>query len=122
MRDKLGDKQRLQHILEAILEIEEFVSEVTEIDFSKNRMMQQACVRNFGIIGEAANHLTADIKDKYSSVNWSAVKGFRNIIVHEYFKVNVTVVWQLIHVDLVEIKQIVEQALNDFEETKNSKY
>jgi len=64
MRDKLGDKQRLQHIFEAILEIEEFVSEVTEIDFSKNRMMKQACVRNFGIIGEAANYFTADLKDK----------------------------------------------------------
>ena len=118
MRGSLGNKHRLQHILEAIAELEDFVEEISFSDFEANRMMQQACVRNLMIIGEATNHISADIKDKYNTVDWSGIKGFRNIIVHEYFKVNKAVVWKIIHDNLQALKPIIVQALKDFEETK----
>jgi uncharacterized protein with HEPN domain len=119
MRDKIGDKHRLQHILDAIAELDDFVEGVAFPDFEVNRMMQQACVRNLMIIGEAANHLTAETKDKYNQVDWSGLKGFRNIIVHEYFKVNTAIVWKLIHNNLPDIKQVIEQALKGFEEANS---
>lgn len=116
MRDKIADKQRLQHILKAILELEDFVKEINFEEFNKNRMMQQACVSNLMIIGEAASHLTADIKDKYNTVDWLKIKGLRNVIVHEYYKVDTNLIWQLIHNNLPDIKQIVVQAFKDLEE------
>ena len=119
MRGNLGDKHRLQHILDAISELEGFVNGVTITDFEANRMMQQACVSDLMIIGEASNHLSATIKDKYISIDWAGIKGFRNIIVHEYFKVNTVIVWQLIHNNLPDLKNVVMQALQDLEEAKN---
>lgn len=116
MRDKIGDKHRLHHILDAIAELDDFVEGISFLDFEANRMMQQACVRNLMIIGEATNHISAAIKDKYNTVDWLGIKGFRNIIVHEYFKVNKAVVWQLIHNNLPDLKKVIEQALKDLEE------
>jgi len=119
MRDKIADKQRLQHILKAISELESFVKGVTFEAFSQNRMMQQACVSNLMIIGEATGHLTIDIKEKYNSVDWVRIRGLRNIIVHEYFKVDIPLVWQIIHTNLYKLKTVCEQALKDIEEADN---
>ncbi len=119
MRDKIADKQRLQHILKAISELESFVEGVTFEDFAQNRMMQQACVSNIMIVGEASGHLTIGIKEKYNSVDWTRIKGLRNIIVHEYFKVDIPLTWQIIHHNLSELKSVSEQALKEFEETNN---
>jgi len=119
MRDKIGNKHRLQHILDAIIELEDFVKDANLPDLEANRMMQQACVRNLMIVGEASNHLSADLKDQYNTVDWPGIKGFRNIIVHEYFKVNTTLVWHLIHHNLPELKVIIKQALKDFEGANN---
>ena len=63
MRDKIADKQRLQHILKAISELKGFIAVVTFEEFNRNRMMQLVCVSNLIIIGEATGHLTADIKE-----------------------------------------------------------
>jgi len=119
MRDKIADKQRLQHILKAISELESFVKGVIFEEFNRNRMMQLACVSNLMIIGEATGHLTIDIKEKYNSIDWVRIKGLRNIIVHKYFKVDIPLVWQIIHNNISELKSVSAQALNDFEETNN---
>jgi len=117
MRDKIADKQRLQHILKAISELESFVEGVPFEEFNRNRMMQLACVSNLTIIGEATGHLTVDVKEKYNSVDWPRIKGLRNIIVHEYFKVDIPLVWQVIHNNISELKIVIQQAFKDFEET-----
>jgi len=119
MRGKIADKQRLQHILKAISELESFVGGVTFEAFNGNRMMQQACVSNLTIIGEATSHLTVNVKEKYNSVDCVRIKGLRNIIVHEYFKVDIPLVWQIIHNNLPELKEVVVQALTDLERTNN---
>ncbi len=93
MRAKLDDKQRLQHISEAIFEIESFIEGTIYDGFSANRMMQQACVRDLEIIGEASNHLTPTLKNKYNTVDWQQVKAFRNVVAHEYYKIDTKVVW-----------------------------
>lgn len=116
MRGKLGDKQRLQHILKAILELEAFTDGVTYPEFCINRMMQQACVSNFGIIGEATNHLSSELKSKYDTIDWSGVKSFRNVIVHEYFKIDIQVVWQVIQDNLPELKWKIQKIITDLSE------
>lgn len=88
MRNKLGDLQRLQHMADAISEIEEFTKGVSVASFSENRMMVLACVKCFEVIGEAVGHLSEEVKSENSSIDWRNVKAFRNLMVHEYFNVS----------------------------------
>ena len=62
MRSSLGDKIRLQHILDAILEIESYLIDVDFNTFLENIMMKFACIKQMEIIGEASNHVSEDVK------------------------------------------------------------
>jgi uncharacterized protein with HEPN domain len=88
MKNKLGDKARLEHILNAIEEIESFIKDLDLDGFLNNSLFQSATTRQIEIIGEAANKLSDEMKQKYSEVDWRGIAGFRNILVHEYFDID----------------------------------
>ena len=104
MRNSLGDKARLLHILDAIKEIETYIAECTFDDFSSNSMMKYAVVKQLEIIGESARSISKDIKSQYSDIDWKAIIAMRNILVHEYFGINERVVWQTAKNDLPSFK------------------
>jgi uncharacterized protein with HEPN domain len=68
------------------LSFEEFVAEPKTVD---------AVVRNFEIIGEAANRLPEEYKDSHPETDWFRIRGFRNRIVHDYFGIDYSIVWQI---------------------------
>lgn len=104
MQDRLGDKVRLQHILDAILETENYIKDV-EIDiFTTNSMMFNATVRQLEIIGEAANRLTEQIQIENTSIPWRQIVGLRNMIIHEYFGIDKVLVWNVVKQNLPELK------------------
>ena len=70
MRSKLGDKVRLQHILDAILEIENYLVDANFFMFMQNSMMRFACIKQMEIIGEAVNHISDKTKNQFSSIEW----------------------------------------------------
>lgn len=113
MRNSLGDKARLQHIYEAMLEIELYVQESSYEVFQSNTMMQFACVKQLEIIGEAANHLTSHFKKLYSEIHWREIIDLRNLLIHEYFGIDTKIVWDIITTDIVslkpQVKEIIEQ-------------
>jgi uncharacterized protein with HEPN domain len=113
MRNRLGDKTRLQHIYDAILEIESYVQEYSYDFFQSNTMMHYACVKQLEIIGEAANHLTDHFKLLYSEIPWREIIDLRNLLIHEYFGIDTKIVWDIIKTDIVSlkphIKEIIEQ-------------
>lgn len=104
MRGKLGDKIRLMHILDAIEEIESYVSHVDFDVFMENSMMRFACIKQMEIIGEASNHMSTETKEKFSNIEWSQIVGMRNVFVHEYFGIDSSLVWEIIKNDLPELK------------------
>ncbi len=104
MRNRLGDKARLQHILDSILEIEKYTSEKNFLEFTENSMMKFASIKQMEIIGEASNHISIDIKSKFSSIEWSQLIGMRNVFVHEYFGIDSSIIWEIIKNDLPELK------------------
>lgn len=104
MRGKSGDIVRLQHIFDAILEIESYVLDKRFSDFQENSMMRFACIKQMEIIGEAGNHISDEIKLQFSTIEWSQIIGMRNILVHEYFGVDSKIVWEIIQKDLPELK------------------
>jgi uncharacterized protein with HEPN domain len=105
MRGERGDKVRLQHILEAIREIENYIVGVNYSDFSQNSMMRFATVKQIEIIGEATNHISNDTKEKYPEVRWRQIVGLRNILVHEYFSVDSAIIWDIVENDLPKFKE-----------------
>lgn len=112
MRGKLGDKVRLQHILDSILEIESYINSSEYSNFSENSMMKFATIKQLEIIGEASNHLSDEIKLKFSDVEWTQIVGMRNIFVHEYFGIDSNIVWEIIKSDLPKLKEKIIVIIN----------
>lgn len=112
MKEKLGDKQRLQHIIEAISEIESYTQNVKLEEFLANSMMRFASVKQVEIIGEAASIITKETKNRFSDVEWSKIVGMRNVLVHEYFGIDAELVWQVIIEDIPILKSKIQQVIN----------
>ncbi|UOY05912.1 DUF86 domain-containing protein [Muricauda sp. SCSIO 64092] len=69
-------------------------------DFEKDEKTVDAVIRNFEIIGEAANRLDDTYKSDNPEIEWDRMRGFRNRIIHEYFGIDLEIVWQIIEDDL----------------------
>jgi len=78
MRGKIGDKERLGHILDTIAEIEGYTINVELKDFLANSMMRFASIKKFEIIGEAANYITPETKALFSDIEWKQIVGMRH--------------------------------------------
>ena len=85
MKGQLSDKARLNHILDAIQAIEGYVKDISFAEFSDSSEKTFATVKQFEIIGEAANRITAPTRQIDSSIKWSMIIGLRNILVHDYY-------------------------------------
>ncbi|MEC3964148.1 DUF86 domain-containing protein [Flagellimonas halotolerans] len=72
-------------------------------DFEDDGKTVDAVIRNFEIIGEAANRLSEDYKSDNPEIEWNHLRGFRNRIVHEYFGIDLEIVWQIIEDDLLNL-------------------
>jgi uncharacterized protein with HEPN domain len=90
----------LDDICEAIDRIEQYISGMSYDIFSNDRKTVDAVVRNLEIIGEASNRLPDDFKDKHTQIEWYKVVGLRHRIVHEYFGIDLKIVWQILQKDL----------------------
>lgn len=115
MKGSHGDLARLLHIYEAIIEIEKYLSDNDYHVFMSNSMMRFACIKQMEILGEAANHITDQTKSRFPDIQWRQIIGMRNILVHEYFGIDTTLVWQIIKKDLGPLKIEVRRILDDFE-------
>jgi uncharacterized protein with HEPN domain len=111
MRSDLSDNARLQHILEAISEIESYVQGIDFNLFVKDSKTRFATIKQLEI-GEAVNHLTPSLLEQFNEINWRAVQSFRNVMVHEYFSVNIETVWNTVFEDLPPLKSTVSRMLN----------
>jgi uncharacterized protein with HEPN domain len=104
MTDRLGDKVRLQHILDAIGEIESYTKGVDFAQFSTNSMLFSACVRQLEIVGEAVNRLSDDLIANNPDVEWRKVTGLRNMLIHEYFGLDDKLIWNIIQRNIPDLK------------------
>jgi uncharacterized protein with HEPN domain len=112
MRD---DRLYLSNIKECIERIESYTLDGKET-FLQTIIIQDAVIRNFEIIGEATKRLSTELKAAYQDVPWQQVAGFRDVLIHDYLKVNLNRVWGVIEQNLPELKAIVEAILQDGEE------
>lgn len=96
---------RIKDILQAIGDIQEYTKDMTASEFKKNKLVFAAVVRNLEIIGEASVHIPRTLRDAHPDVPWKQMIAMRNIMIHEYFGVNIGIVWQAVQKDLPALKQ-----------------
>ena len=101
-------------MLQAIERIRRYTKGKTFYDFIADDMMYYAVVKNIEILGEASNMLTEDFRDAHPNTPWKLVNGMRNYIVHEYFQVDNTVIWDVIQNDLPQLENQVTNYLKEF--------
>ncbi|KHG39078.1 MULTISPECIES: DUF86 domain-containing protein [Nostocales] len=94
----------LSNIQECIERIEEYTKGGKE-EFMQTKMIQDAVIRNFEIIGEATKRLSPELRSKYSDVPWQQMAGLRDVLIHDYLKVNLNLVWQIIEQNLSDLKR-----------------
>ena len=85
----------VEDIIDSANKIIEYTHSLSFEDFTKDSKTIDAVIRNFEIIGEAANRLPEDFKDKHPGVDWHRIRGFRNRIVHDYFGIDYSIVWEI---------------------------
>ena len=90
----------LMDILDSGNAITEYVKDMSFDDFCNDRKTYSAVVREFEIIGEAVGKLPDELKQRRSDVEWQDIKDFRNMLIHEYFGVDLEIVWKVIQDDL----------------------
>ncbi len=103
---------RLEDILEAINRIQRYTASLDFANFQKDEKTIDAVVRNLEIIGEAAKHIPPKIEKKYPDIPWSEMKGMRNVLSHEYFGVNVSILWQTVQHDLPPLVRLLRELLD----------
>ncbi|MBI4278793.1 MAG: DUF86 domain-containing protein [Armatimonadetes bacterium] len=104
MRD---DLERLRHILEAIQNIERYVGRGKKA-FLSDELLQVWMVRHIEIIGEAARATSSVFRENYPEIPWHDVIGMRHVLVHDYFGVDLDIVWQVVEHDLPDLKRKIE--------------
>ena len=110
------DKVYLKHILDAISNIEKFMKGVSKEAFSSNIEKQYAVLRGLEIIGEATKSLSEELKTKYPQVPWKEIAGMRDKLIHQYFGVDLELVWETIRKDLPKLKNPIIRILKEIEE------
>ena len=113
MREARKDIIRLEHIVQAIERIKRYTLGKRFDDLVKDDMMYYAVVKNIEIIGEAANLLTNEFKSEHPDTQWKLITGMRNYIVHEYFQVDNTVIWDVIQNDLPYLEAQIKDYLKN---------
>ena len=105
----------LEDIIDAIEKIEKYTQNIDFDKFSKNDMVIDAVIRNFEVIGEATKKIPAEIKEKYPEVEWKEAMGFRNVLIHDYFGIDIEAVWDTLQKNLPTFKKHI---LNVFKDQK----
>lgn len=96
----------LEDIIESITHIEKYTQGVTFEQFEKDEYMQDAVIRRFEIIGEAAKRIPDDVKQTHSEIPWKLVTGMRDVLIHNYNEVNLDRVWKTLTKDLPLLKSL----------------
>ena len=104
------DKVYLLHIRDAIQSIFDYTAAGKE-NFLKTKLIQDGVIRNLEIIGEAVKNVSDALKSKYKDMRWKQIAGMRDKMIHQYFGVNLEIVWEVVAKDLPPLQKKIEEIL-----------
>jgi|SRR3989304_4232487 len=102
-----------EDIVESIDKIREYIKDLSFEDFELNSLVVDAVTRNIEIIGEASKNIPPEIQLKFKDIPWQKIKGIRNRIVHEYFSVDISIIWFIAKNELEPLKVALQKHLNE---------
>lgn len=110
---KKDDTVYLKHMRDAIQRAERHLTGVAWEQFRQSEIVQDAVIRQLEIIGEATRNISEDFRRAHPYVPWSQIIGLRNRLVHAYFAVDLTIVWEIVQIDLPPLKEQIERMLRN---------
>jgi uncharacterized protein with HEPN domain len=110
---KRSDAVYLQDMLESIAAIEAFVAGFDIESFAADRKTCSATLRELEVIGEAGGKVSEEFKKQHQEIDWRTLKDFRNVLAHEYFGVNIDIVWDVVQNKLADLKSLLEVAIKE---------
>jgi uncharacterized protein with HEPN domain len=95
----------IEDIINSVKNIEEFSKNLNKERFFKDNLRQSAIIRQLEIIGEAVKNIPNSFRETYPKIAWKDIAGFRDVLSHAYFGVNLDRVWKIIETDLPNLKE-----------------
>ena len=111
MREVIKDRGRLEHMLSAIENVEEFTQGTTLDDFMHSKILFFAVVKNIEIVGEATYMLTKAFKQSHSTIPWQIIEKMRHVLVHGYYTITPEKIWETVQEDLPVLKEQILEIL-----------
>ncbi len=102
----------LHHIIDAITQINEYLLNIDEAKFRQNQMVQDATVRQLEIVGEACSKLEENFKNSHPNIPWQQIISTRNKLAHEYWDINLDIIWQTATKEAPQLKKQLLKLLN----------
>lgn len=109
----------IEDILTSIEKIEQYTKDIQENDFLKNTQIQDSVLRRLEIIGEAVKKIPSNFRESHEQIPWKRIAGLRDILIHEYFGVNLQRVWKLAKHDLYDLKQNILKVKDDLQDSNS---
>ena len=113
MREPIRDRERLEHIVEAIDRILVFADSKTREDLETDNLRYYGIVKNIEIIGEASYKLTHAFCREHPDTPWAFIAKMRHVLVHDYFQIDPDAVWKVIHEDLHPLRNQISSYLSE---------
>lgn len=110
---KKDPKIFLSHILESIKAIDLYTGKLTKEEFAENGQARDAVICRIQVIGEAVKNLPANLRREYKHILWSKATGMRDVMVHDYFGIDINIVWKTIKNDLPTFQKEIEKVYKE---------
>jgi uncharacterized protein with HEPN domain len=105
----------IEDILDSITKIEQYTKSVNEQEFLTNTQLQDAVLRRLEIMGEAVKNIPQSFRDKYPHIPWKKIAGLRDVLIHEYFGVNMRRAWKVAKQDIFVLSDEIQKVQKDLE-------
>lgn len=106
-----ADTDLVRDMLEAAQRALDYCADLQYEDFTQDNKTQDAVVRNLEVLGEAAKSLSEDLRTRHDGLPWASLAGMRNRLIHDYFGVNLDIVWDVVKNDLPPLVEGLNQIL-----------
>ncbi|MFH1227474.1 MAG: DUF86 domain-containing protein [Planctomycetota bacterium] len=108
----------IKDMLENMSDAEQFIGQMTYRQFARDKKTNFAVARSIEIIGEAAKHIPAEIRKKYSEIPWKDIAGMRDKVIHFYFGINLERVWTVVKKDIPDLRPRIKEVLKGLQAKK----
>jgi len=105
------DKIYLFHIIECIENIKDYVAPGKSV-FFESKLIQDAVIRNLEIIGEATKKISAELRQKENNIPWREMAGLRDVLIHDYFGVDLSIIWNVVEKELPKIHTLIKDIMS----------